>query len=71
MWICAQSANQWRSQNTANARAQRGHITFDTLAPPSFKLLAVPNAEETKGDWAMLPQKIMDFELLKSILRLL
>jgi len=30
-----------------------------TQAPPSFKLLAVRNAEATRGVWGVLPQKIL------------
>ena len=63
---CTCSSIQWRSQNTANARAQRGHITFASglvprPRPALIKPLAVWNAEETSGVWGMLPQKILEF----------
>ena len=32
-----------------------------TQAPPSFKPLAVRNAEAARGVWGMLPQKILEF----------
>ena len=63
---CTCSSIQWRSQNTANARAQHGHITFASglvprPRPALIKPLAVWNAEETSGVWGMLPQKILEF----------
>ena len=43
-----------------------------TQAPPSFKPLAVRNAEATRGVWGILPQKIFGiFELHRWILRVL
>ena len=59
------TATQWRSQNTADARAQRGHTTFaSSLVPrprPAFSGLQYGNAEATRGVWGMLPQKILEF----------
>ena len=57
---------QWHSQNTADARAQRGHTMFASSLIPRprtalIKPLAVRNAEETRGVWEMLSQKILEF----------
>ena len=69
---------QWRSQNTADARAQCGHTirlrvaSARTQAPPSFKPLTVRNAETSIGDLGDAPPENFEiFELHRSILRLL
>ena len=51
---------QWRSQSAADARAQHGHKPR-TQAPPSFSGLQYGNAEETRGVWGVLSQKILEF----------
>ena len=56
---------QWRSQNTADARAQNGHTTSSSrLVPrphPAFCRLRYETSEATWGCGGMLPQKILEF----------
>ena len=56
---------QWRSQNTADVRAQRGHTTFaSSLIPrprPAFSRLQYGMHKQLGGVWGMLPIKSWNF----------
>ena len=67
--------HKWRSQNTANARAQRGHTTFvSCLVPrprPPLCCLQYGMQKQLGGLGDDPPQNFGIFELHRSILRLL
>ena len=64
---------QWRSQNTADARAQCGHITFASSALPGFSRLQYRCRRNWGGGGLgdAPPGNFGIFELHRSILRLL
>ena len=67
--------SQWRSQNTADARAQRGHTTFArSLVPrprPALSRLQYGMQKQLGGLEDVPPENFGIFELHRSILRLL
>jgi len=69
------TATQWHSQNTADARAQRGHTTFaSSLVPsprPALSRLQYRMQKQIGGMGDALPENFGIFVLRRSILRLL
>ena len=70
-----ETVEQWRSQNTADARAQRGHTMFaSSLVPrprPALSCLQYGMQKKLGGSGDALPENFGIFELHRSILKLL
>ena len=61
-----EAREQWRSQNTAEARPGQGtawanYVCIVPRPRPAFLRLQYGNAEATREVWGILPQKMLEF----------